>query len=211
MARLKPCPTRITLLPHKLFILRVSVAARAIALDLTPQAEAYATRNFPFALFAAVQPPQKPADQRADADGPENERPGHGNGEKSNDDHSDRHDRSGFRSGHGHISERQTLRLRLLPVRCLLKHESDRKSESSNGAILALLAIRETKIDQSISTTDPRAPAGFASSREATARAIAKMLFAPGASGPSRATGFPVSPPIRICGSISISPSRGTP
>src|SRR2546429_1350185 len=47
--------------------------------------------------------------------------------------------------------------------------------------------------------------------RAATWRAIAYRLFAPAPSSPSAATGLPVSPPTRMRGSISISPSTGTP
>src|SRR6266436_6443301 len=75
--------------------------------------------------------------------------------------------------------------------------------------------LRKTKRSvrlQSIWTEGPAAAVALSSVRRvATARATLYKLLAPGALSPSAATGFPVSPPIRITGSISISPSTGTP
>src|ERR1700677_1523639 len=62
-----------------------------------------------------------------------------------------------------------------------------------------------------ISTTGAPVAEFTSSTRAITFRATANMLLPPGASSPCDATGLPVSPPMRICGSISISPRNGTP
>src|SRR5580704_2134574 len=64
---------------------------------------------------------------------------------------------------------------------------------------------------QSISTAGPVDVAPTSASRAVTAFAMRYKLCAAGADSPCAATGLPVSPPIRIRGSISISPSTGTP
>ena len=64
---------------------------------------------------------------------------------------------------------------------------------------------------QSISTVGPPAVAPTSSNLFVTAFATLYKLCAAGADSPCAATGLPVSPPSRIRGSISISPSTGTP
>jgi len=64
---------------------------------------------------------------------------------------------------------------------------------------------------QSIWTEGPAVVPATSARRAVTACATAYKLFAPAAFSPSAATGLPVSPPIRMRGSISISPSTGTP
>jgi hypothetical protein len=64
---------------------------------------------------------------------------------------------------------------------------------------------------QSIWIEGPPAVPATSARRAVTACATAYKLFAPAAFSPSAATGLPVSPPIRMRGSISISPSTGTP
>jgi hypothetical protein len=66
-------------------------------------------------------------------------------------------------------------------------------------------------IVQSICTLGPEEVALTSARRAVTARAKAYRLCVPGADSPKPATGLPVSPPMRMRGSISISPRTGTP
>ena len=80
------------------------------------------------------------------------------------------------------------------------------KSRRDAGGTKGKAALR-----YSIWTTGEVALALTLSTRCITLRVMAKMLLPPGASSPMEATGLPLSPPMRICGSISISPRNGTP
>jgi hypothetical protein len=82
-------------------------------------------QNNPYgsASFSAVQPPQKQANQAANAESTEKEWPRHWNrdprhGSDANRDHS-----ASLRSGNGHVPEGQPLGWRLLPTRFGFKHE----------------------------------------------------------------------------------------
>src|SRR5208283_3999452 len=82
-----------------------------------------------------------------------------------------------------------------------------RKSEA-NGSEME--RYNETVV-QSICTVGPLDVAPTSANRAATAFATRYKLCAAGAASPCAATGFPVSPPMRMRGSISTSPSSGTP
>src|SRR5271157_878981 len=70
---------------------------------------------------------------------------------------------------------------------------------------------KHTHSAQSICTVGPTDDPANSSSRATTAFVTRYRLCAAGADSPCAATGFPVSPPNRIRGSISTSPSTGTP
>jgi hypothetical protein len=130
-------------------------------------------QRFCAALFAVVQPIEQNAHDCAETDGAKNERPGYGNCQPGNDDESDRNDGPSFRSRNGHVPESQSLRLRSFSRRYSLEHLQPRKPQMSRQSNGTLTCKSETENAQSISTTDPRAAAGFASKRAVTARAIA--------------------------------------
>src|SRR5208283_2853555 len=67
------------------------------------------------------------------------------------------------------------------------------------------------RTSQSICTVGPPVVPANSASRATIAFVMRYKLCAAGAVSPCAATGLPVSPPTRIRGSISISPSTGTP
>ena len=73
-------------------------------------------------LLAVMQPPQKAAQDCAEADCRQNEGPRQGDGDPRHDNKPDRDDTPDCGPRHGHVAKGEPLRLRFRSTRCLFEH-----------------------------------------------------------------------------------------